>query len=199
LIESSVEASLARLGLEFLDVLALHDPRVEDLYRDDVTEALQRVLVRGQARAIGVAGSPEAALAALERLGVRIVQLANNPFQPTMNRLRLSPLTASVDTVTHTVYGHEGFAERMAAVLARDCQVRDHAQALGYSPVPALAARQIMLDYAFASNLQGVVLLSMYKPVHIQAAVARAAGDGVPGAVIDLVGEIVLSHMGSGA
>jgi hypothetical protein len=66
LIERSIAQSLRRLGVETVDVYALHDPNVADVGRDDVRRALERVCARGQARMIAVAGRRDACCAALE-------------------------------------------------------------------------------------------------------------------------------------
>ncbi|WP_240345132.1 aldo/keto reductase [Novosphingobium sp. THN1] len=62
LIETSIARSLARLRTDRVEVYALHDPNPDDLARDDVLRALERVVARGQARHVAVAGELDAAL-----------------------------------------------------------------------------------------------------------------------------------------
>ena len=75
LIASSLERSLASLGTDYVDVLALHDPDPDDLQRDDVWRAFEQAVASGKARAIGVAGSAETAATA--RAGDRIAELTS--------------------------------------------------------------------------------------------------------------------------
>src|SRR3982074_1420013 len=80
LIRTSVEESLRRLRTDYVDVLALHRPSVEELVRDDITMALERVLKDGKARAVSIAGNLEAGMKGLdESLPYRLLQIAKKP------------------------------------------------------------------------------------------------------------------------
>ena len=61
LIETSLQASLARLGTDYLDVFALHDPDPADLDRDEVLCMLNTLVARGLVRHVSIAGKVEAA------------------------------------------------------------------------------------------------------------------------------------------
>ena len=72
---ASVERSLARLQTDYLDLLQLHNPPTEALVRDDLLEALRRLVATGRIRAWGVsAKSPTEALEALRGCDVPVVQ-----------------------------------------------------------------------------------------------------------------------------
>lgn len=54
----AIEASLKRLGTDVIDVLQLHNPRMEHLQRDDVWELLAALKDEGKVRAYGVSLGP---------------------------------------------------------------------------------------------------------------------------------------------
>jgi aryl-alcohol dehydrogenase-like predicted oxidoreductase len=54
----AVEASLRRLDTDVIDVLQLHNPRMDHLQRDDVWELLESLVREGKVRAYGVALGP---------------------------------------------------------------------------------------------------------------------------------------------
>lgn len=54
----AVEASLRRLDTEVIDVLELHNPRMEHLQRDDVWELLEDLRREGKVRAYGISLGP---------------------------------------------------------------------------------------------------------------------------------------------
>ncbi len=54
----ALEQSLMRLGTDYIDYYQLHNPRVEDIQRDDLFEALERAQQEGLIRAYGVALGP---------------------------------------------------------------------------------------------------------------------------------------------
>ena len=56
LITASLEASLKRLGTDYVDLFALHAPTPAEIARDDILRALEAIVAAGKARAVGVAG-----------------------------------------------------------------------------------------------------------------------------------------------
>ena len=74
-IERSAEASLRRLGTDYLDVLQLHNPPSKVLAADDARGALERLVAAGKIRTWGIsAKSPQMALEALQRAQVPLLQ-----------------------------------------------------------------------------------------------------------------------------
>jgi aryl-alcohol dehydrogenase-like predicted oxidoreductase len=74
LIRKSVEESLKRLRTDYVDVLDLHRP-VEEIVREDIIRAVERVVQDRKARAISIAGNLEAGMRSLDEtlpIGVRI-------------------------------------------------------------------------------------------------------------------------------
>jgi aryl-alcohol dehydrogenase-like predicted oxidoreductase len=167
-IESSIVESLRRMQTDYVDVLALHEASLDDVQRDDVLRALDNVVSKGYARAISLAGDLNVALAAValsERF--RILQFANNLFAPNIARAKQRlPANRSVGFVTHGVYGHEGSLEALAAMIEKEAGKRGLMDSAGYRDTPQKAAAAFLLDFALASNPDGVVLLSMFQPQH---------------------------------
>ena len=78
-IRQSIEESLERLGLDFVDIAYLHDPDVHDLTGGihQALPALERLRSEGLVRAIGVGiNSAEAALECVESADLDLVMLA---------------------------------------------------------------------------------------------------------------------------
>jgi aryl-alcohol dehydrogenase-like predicted oxidoreductase len=171
LIERSIAQSLRRLGVETVDVYALHDPDVADVGRDDVRRALERVCARGQARMIAVAGRRDACCAALEvgapysMLQTSVEDLANSAA---------AFATSGPLLVSHSVFGVGGGGlGQLTAALARAPERHRRLVAAGYHPEPSRAAADLLLDCALAANPNGVVLASMFGARHRAADLAR--------------------------
>ena len=119
LIEDSIATSLRRLRTDRVDVLALHDPDPDTVRRDDVLRALERVVARGQARGVGVAGSSKACLAgAAPGLPYRLFQTAVDDDGATFAAIRRRA-EKPVATVGHSVMRGAGdVAARLRTALA---------------------------------------------------------------------------------
>jgi aryl-alcohol dehydrogenase-like predicted oxidoreductase len=176
-IESSVQASLQRLHTDYVDVLALHEPSLADIEREDVLMALEKVITAGYARSVSIAGDWEVALHAAEASErIQILQLANSPFVSNIERAKERlPGNRSVGFVTHGVYGHLEALDTLTAFLEKDSKKHRLMQSQGYSGAASEMASAFLLDFALAANPQGVVLLSMYGPGHLRFALERLA------------------------
>jgi aryl-alcohol dehydrogenase-like predicted oxidoreductase len=170
MISSSVDASLQRLGTDHVDVLALHGAETEEVVRDDILEALQRIVRLGKAKIISIASSVESGLHGVSHSNVYgIVQVANNPFQPSLAQAtgRL-PAGQRITFVTHSVYGAFGalhrLCERIESNATRLQMLRDE----GYSGNTKETAAAFLADYALATNRAGITLFSMLKKEHLE-------------------------------
>lgn len=168
-IKAGVDASLRRLGVSHVEVLAFHDPSAADLLRDDVKRAAEDLIGSGKVLAIGVAGVAVAAKVALESaLPLGCVQVADGLPGSQLADLRRS-IGEALDSqflITHSVFGASPSAllrERTAAQLVH----------LGYDGCFGEALAAASLDYALARNAGGVVLASMFAADHRHRNIAR--------------------------
>lgn len=168
LIEESIGASLERLGTDHVDVYALHDPDAADVARDEVARALERVLARGQARRVAVAGK-RAACEAAARIGAPYGLL-----QTSVSDLAAADLAETRQAlVIHSIFGVDGLKRRLEGALADPAKAAA-LRAAGYDGPPAEAAADLLIDCAFALNPDGVVLASMFDARHRARNLARA-------------------------
>jgi aryl-alcohol dehydrogenase-like predicted oxidoreductase len=175
LIPQSLDASLRRLGTDHVDVLALHDATPEEAARDDVLRALEAAVASGKARAVAVASSPEAAAVGVAAGGAySLVQMGNNALDPGLTCFRAAAPRA-VTTVTHSVFGNEGALKQTAARIERDAALHAALSAAGYEAEPATIAADLLADFAFADNADGVVLVSMFAERHLRHNLTRHA------------------------
>ena len=66
-------------------MLALHGADQDEVLRDDIHRALERIIRLGKAKTVAIASSLEAGLLGVAHSNVYgIIQVANNPFQPSL-------------------------------------------------------------------------------------------------------------------
>lgn len=188
LVRGSIDRSLTRLGTDYVDVYALHDPSLEALDDDRVLRALEDAASAGKARVIGVAGSLEAAIRA-RALGLpfRFVQLAAPSFSAALGELGRSPCAGPPPmTSIHSVLSAGGWSRK----LAERAGSRERLQRLltqhGYEMPLDAAVRALLIDDALDRNADGLVLASMLSRDHARQNAARlgigpAAARGVMG------------------
>lgn len=160
LLTRSLEASLTRLGIETVDLFALHAPDPAEVCRPDILRALEDLKAAGKARAIGVAGDAAAAAAALRAGGLYgVIQMAVAEADAALlSRARAQ----GVGVLLHSVFGRGG---------------------------PATPAEgEARLAQALDLNPEGIVLVSMLSERSRRATlealdrIARTGGgDGSPG------------------
>jgi hypothetical protein len=163
LLETSIEQSLKRLRTDYVDYYALHDPHPEDVVRDDILRSLDRIVARGQARRVAVAGGPDACREALKVPETyKMLQLSVDHFIE--NRSALAGCGQTI--VLHSVFGVKGASHR----ARRGQQLAAlHPGALGdLSAARDLASHDSLLQQALALNVDGYVLTSMFSPAHFQ-------------------------------
>jgi aryl-alcohol dehydrogenase-like predicted oxidoreductase len=177
IVRDSIDRSLKRLGTDYVDVYALHDPMIEDLDDPQVLRALEDVASAGKARVIGVAGSLAAAIR-VRALGppFRFVQLASPAFSTTLDELGRAPGAGPAPmTSIHSVLSsgdwpaqlteRAGSRERLQRLLAQH----------GYTMPLDAAVRALLIDDALDRNKDGLVLASMLSADHAQQNAARLA------------------------
>jgi aryl-alcohol dehydrogenase-like predicted oxidoreductase len=169
-ITEGVERSLRRLGTDYVDVLALHDPEPQEFENDDLRDALQNILASGKARAIGIAGSLAAAISALRLdLPISYVQVANNPLQP-----QIDPLARAIEgaekecfVITHSGFGQKGGIQRIISLIESypdlKTMVLKH-----YNLSFEHSIRAALVDYSLLTNHSGAVLFSMFSQKNLE-------------------------------
>lgn len=190
LIRTSLDQSLAKLQRSHVDVFALHDPSPEDINRTEILDALHAAKRAGKARAIAVAGSLPACLAAAQ-IGddlFTVFQLADPIDSGALEKLRNKLGTqTNVGFVLHSVFGIGGETEKLAARLANEPALRQAADGAGIISDGEMAAREILLRRALTRNDCGPVLLSMFGRGHLDFALATAKSGPLPLQLIALL------------
>lgn len=165
-IEDSVVQSLRALRTDYVDVLALHEPTPAEVADPHIQGTLQRMVKKGYARAISVAGPMPSIQAAGATPGILVIQTSDNPFEHARCRLPVDGLFP----ITHSVFG-SGALERFSAFLEAYPEACSRLVSIASTPAPS----DMLLDLAFAKNPSGLVLASMFSPRHVQANCAHAA------------------------
>jgi len=145
-IHTSIARSLERLRVDRVAVLALHEPALEDLRRDEVLRALEDVKRQGLAAHIGIAGS------------FASFTVANDarPF---------------IDVAQFELSSSGRCGAEIRAVAARNA----FAVMYGVFGAKGPEASRLSLRHAFGANPSGVVLASSFAPAHLAANVAAAS------------------------
>lgn len=178
MILSSVDASLQRLGTDHVDVLALHAAEADEVVRDDILAALERIVKLGKAKIISIASSLDSGLlGAMHSEIYRIIQAVNNPFQPSLalaaERL---PRGRKITFVTHSVYGAFGALHRLREIIESSATKLQMLRDEGYRGKVEDAAAAFLADYALATNGAGITLFSMFKKEHLDFNLRRLEG-----------------------
>lgn len=183
-IEASVVRSLRDLKTDYIDVLALHEPTPSEVVDPQIMEALSALLDKGYVRALSIAGGADSISASSSIDLFSLVQTPDNPFDLALNHPddRLDRFL-----VTHGVFG-SGTLARFTAIISRNPQNRERLMASGYEG--NARPSDILLDYAFARNRNGVVLASMFSPRHIASNLCQAAAEPSP-TLVDAVRALV--------
>ena len=175
LILNSLDNSLRRLGTDYVDVLSLHDPSLADLERDDIAIALEQAAASGKARSVGIAGTVEAARAAV-RLGLPVshLQFACRPCETTAG-MGLSHDESIIRAliVTHSVFGRSLPSPLAKALVNQRELVVAQLAKHGYNSSLPQAIYDLLFDCCLQSNADGVVLISMFSPAHLERNMSR--------------------------
>ena len=173
LIEKSIVKSLKRMRTDYVDVFALHDPSPEDVLRDDVMNALQKVIDRGQARYVSVAGEADAIRMTVREAGpYQFLQFADSPDESIIEEVQ-SSLIKPKAIITHSILGVGGAKDAVIRRLHSDEALLERLRSAGYDGSVECVAVNLLMDRALASNPSGVVLASMFSGRHLESNVSR--------------------------
>lgn len=163
LIKTSIDDSLRRLRTDYIDVLALHRPTRKEVVREDVIRALERIVQDGKARAISIAGNIDVGIDGLdESLPYRLLQIANNPLEPNLQRSK-----KSARSVTFVTYGSFSSLGPLVASIGAKKEILNGLYEMGYRGDLTEIAAAFVVDYALATNSAGVTLFSMFRKDHL--------------------------------
>ncbi|MGH3167831.1 MAG: aldo/keto reductase [Trebonia sp.] len=173
-VRRSIEESLARLGLDRVPLLFLHDPEHitfgEGMAPGGPVEELRRIRDEGLARYIGVAGGPVGLLRDYVGTGVFDAVLTHNRYtlvDRSAEPLIESASAAGVAVLNAAVYGggilatgvagsdRYGYAPAPPAVLRAVAAIEKACAASGV-PLPAAALRFSLRDPRIASTVIGI-------------------------------------------
>ena len=178
--------SLLRLRTDYIDVLALHEPSAEGVATGRIFEVLWRLVEKGVIRAASVAAAPEivaAAIATQPRLN--FAQLADGLIANATAELKESGAARHRQfLITHGVFSREAATrlQRFRLIAPTEWQILSDKHRI---PRNATSS-EILLEYAFSNNPDGVVLTSMLSQGHVAANCALAARPAKPGFADDL-------------
>jgi D-threo-aldose 1-dehydrogenase len=169
--KASLETSLRELGTDTVDVLLLHECKVEEVTPDLIT-FLESCVEGGTVRYFGVATGQDDVRALLaERPRVaQVVQMPSSILAPASQLvsgsgeralITHSPLGVALDTVHQHIVESHGASERWSTAVGADCSDR------------RVLAR-LMLSWAGSANSTGVSLFSSRDPANIRANAALA-------------------------
>lgn len=165
-IEPSVIESLRLLRTDYLDVLALHEPDLDEAADDALFEVLEGLVRKGLVRALSVAGSTESIALVAARRELAFAQFPDTPFTAAAPFLRKKiPDSRMPALITHGVFGSGSLARINGLPESRRAALRQTAQRHGLAAEATL--EDILLAFAFANNPGGTVITSMFGPAHI--------------------------------
>lgn len=157
----SLDTSLAELGVDYVDILFIHDcgPR-DDVQVAELTDFFEAAKAAGKIRAWGVSQDAHPGFDVIDQLGSRAVLQVRHTIFDTTRRDR-----------PHLSFGVLGGPlERISLALERNPAMRnDWAIALGSEPTPGFLARLLLAD-ALLTNRDGSVLYSTIRAARIPAA-----------------------------
>jgi diketogulonate reductase-like aldo/keto reductase len=174
----SFEASLAALGVDYVDVLLLHECREDDVRRGEVTEVMAELKAQGRVRQFGLATS----IQQTERIQIVAPELCNVVQIPAFGS---RPVHG--DLITHSV-----FLRPMDRLRARLVAQPELTEVLGVEPADTASLAKILLTRALQRAPGGLALFSSSRPsaIHENVALARRP-HRLPARVGALIDQIV--------
>lgn len=189
-IEASVTRSLRLLCTDYIDVLAVHEPTLQDVANAEIFQVLRRLVERGLVRAVSIAGAPQCIEAAV-RSGqpIDIAQFPDTPLTKAAAALRAKVPAPAPMFVTHGVFG-SGLTQAFAGMNAQQREkIAALAELHGIDFVKS--PDDLLLRFAFSNNPDGVVIVSMFGSGHIERNIAGARLPPIPG-LAEALRQIVL-------
>ena len=168
---AAVEASLRRLGSDYIDVYQLHSPPRSVVERGEALDALLQLRAEGKVRHVGIAADrPEDVVGHEGRPGLASLQVPFSVLEPDAGRALLpSAAERGVGVISRSCF---------AAGLLRDDVPDDVLQPLGDQAAQILRLRrlaaelgrsllEVALQFSLATKATSVTLLGMRTPDHL--------------------------------
>jgi aryl-alcohol dehydrogenase-like predicted oxidoreductase len=169
LISTSIDESLRRLRTDHVEVLALHGADENEVIRDEILAALERIVRTGKAKAISIASCLDAGLLGVAHSSIyQIIQVANNPFEPSLTEAEKRQQLRPITFVTHSAYGAFGALHCLRELIESDPIKLHVLREAGYRGSSEEIAAAFLADYALATNRAGITLFSMFKKEHLE-------------------------------
>jgi aryl-alcohol dehydrogenase-like predicted oxidoreductase len=189
-IEASVARSLRLLDTDYIDVLAIHEPTVQDAVNGEIFAVLQRLVDRGVVRAVSIAGAPQTILQAVQAARpIDFAQFSETPLTCWAPTLR-NAMPAPTRFITHGVFG-SGIVRVLESAEPRR-RLELAALAEQYQIDVTRSYADLLLRFAFSNNPDGVVMVSMFDAGHIEHNTSEAGRQPIPG-LADAVRQVLAS------
>jgi len=166
-IVDNLDASLRALRTDYVDVLALHDPRVEDL-TDEVVTALERCVADGKVRTWGATGSASDVRAMKCEHGSHCahIQMPADVLSGQVQRVVIDGKPASF-----ALYSLGAAIDRALPRIHASAHAARHVQSFGLGEDFKCAVNRAVTQaaLAFVEMNGGVLLRSMFRREHLAA------------------------------
>jgi len=171
-ITAGIDAALARLQTDRLDVAHLHSCPLEILERGEVIDALERAVLAGKVRAAGYSGDNEALAWALERGRFAVVQCSISVVdQRALDRAAPRAAERGVGVLAKRPLANGVWRERARPEAPDRGTYWDRLRAMEVELDAARALRFVLAQPAVACALVGTTSVA-----HLEAMLAAAAG-----------------------
>jgi D-threo-aldose 1-dehydrogenase len=170
-LRASIDASLAALRTDYIDVMLLHEAVVSDL-NDELFTALERSVTEGKVRSFGI-GSEAAAIVPIYRTEPRFCQIMQFEWSVLSRDL---PSYAGCFLITHRSLS-ANFAQLRAWLGANPQVAGNWSDALGLDITAAAVLSRLMLAAARHANPRGITLFSSRNAQNIRTNAEAMLGD----------------------
>jgi aryl-alcohol dehydrogenase-like predicted oxidoreductase len=171
-LQQSLDASLHALRTDYVDFLFLHEPPLSVIHREDLFEALQRLVAAGKVRRLGIASSRAVIDAAIEARipGLKSMQFPCNLLDLKRPGQESTTSEEIVWIVNHPFGGPTGIAAAKALLtsLAHAPQTPAHVREKLQPMDDELLADVVLNAITFDTGVQ-VVVPSMLRLDHVRA------------------------------
>ena len=169
---ASLETSLKALATDYVDVLLIHEGRIDDARREDLQRFLEDQVARGTIRQWGLACDHTNLEGDASRLprGCKVVQFDND-----MVRRQRRSIAGLEDRAVITYSALGSLHTLTAAAQARAALAATIREKTGLDATRREDAAHLLLGFALADNPDGIVLVGTTNPSHVTTNASIAA------------------------